>query len=98
MKWSTILQLRRIKCVFHLYHVYGFTFHIYGCIGASLVAQMIKNPPAGRRLGFDPCIGKIPWRRVWLPTLVFLLGELHRQRSLWTAVHGFAKSQTRLSN
>ena len=45
MKWSTILQLRRIKCIFHLYHVYGFTFHIYGCIGASLVAQMIKNPP-----------------------------------------------------
>ena len=27
-------------------------------------------------------VGKIPWRRKWLPTLVYLLGEFHRQRSL----------------
>ena len=26
--------------------------------------------------------GKIPWRREWLPTLVFLPGEVHEQRSL----------------
>ena len=26
--------------------------------------------------------GKIPWRRTWLPTPVFLPGEFHRQRSL----------------
>ena len=27
-------------------------------------------------------ISKIPWRRKWQPTLVFLLGESHGQRSL----------------
>ena len=27
-------------------------------------------------------LGKIPWRREWLPTAVFLLGEFHGQRSL----------------
>ena len=27
-------------------------------------------------------VGKIPWRREWLPTPVFLPGELHGQRSL----------------
>ena len=27
-------------------------------------------------------IGKIPWRRKWLPTPVFLPGEFHGQRSL----------------
>ena len=27
------------------------------------------------RLGFDPCIKKIPWRRAWQPTPVFLPGE-----------------------
>ena len=27
-------------------------------------------------------VGKIPWRRQWLPTPVFLPGESHRQRSL----------------
>ena len=32
--------------------------------------------------GFDPWVGKIPWRRVWQPTPVFLPGESHGQRSL----------------
>ena len=35
-----------------------------------------------RRPGFDPWVGKIPWRRAWLPTPVFLPGEFHGQRSL----------------
>ena len=33
-------------------------------------------------LGSNPRIGKIPWRREWLPTPVFLPGEFHGQRSL----------------
>ena len=35
-----------------------------------------------RRLGFDLWVRKIPWRRKWLPTQVFLPGEFHQQRSL----------------
>ena len=35
-----------------------------------------------RRRGFDPCIGKISWRRKWQPTLVFLPGKFHGHRSL----------------
>ena len=35
-----------------------------------------------RRPGFDPLAGKTPWRREWQPTLVFLPGEFHGQRSL----------------
>ena len=31
---------------------------------------------------FNPWIGKIPWRRKWQPTLVFLPGKSHGQRSL----------------
>ena len=34
------------------------------------------------RLGFDPRVGKIPWRRAWQLTPVFLPGESHGQRSL----------------
>ena len=30
--------------------------------------------------GFDPWVGKIPWRRKWQPTPVFLPGESHGQR------------------
>ena len=50
------------------------------------VALVVKNPPASaedlKRLRFDPWVGKIPWRRAWQPTQVFLPGESHRQRSL----------------
>ena len=35
-----------------------------------------------KRCGFDPWFGKIPWRRSWQPTPVFLPGESHGQRSL----------------
>ena len=35
-----------------------------------------------RRLGFYPWVGKMPWRRAWQPTLVFLPGKSYGQRSL----------------
>jgi len=35
-----------------------------------------------KRCGFDPWAGKIHWRRAWQPSLVFLPGESHGQRSL----------------
>ena len=38
--------------------------------------------PAVRDLGFIPGLERIPWRREWLPTPVFLPGEFHGQRSL----------------
>ena len=38
---------------------------------ASLVAQLVKNLPQCGRSGFNPWVGKIPWRRERLPTPVF---------------------------
>ena len=35
-----------------------------------------------KRCRFDPWVRKIPWRRKWQPTPVFLPGESHGQRSL----------------
>ena len=35
-----------------------------------------------KRCRFHPWVGKIPWRRAWQPTPVFLPGESHGQRSL----------------
>ena len=35
-----------------------------------------------KRRGFSPWVGKIPWRRKWLPTPVFLSGKSHGLRSL----------------
>ena len=52
-----------------------------GLLGGSVV----KNSPAhveDARDRFDPWVGKIPWRRRWQPTSVFLPGKSHGQRSL----------------
>ena len=35
-----------------------------------------------KRCKFNPWIGKIPWRKKWQPTPVFLPGQFHGQRSL----------------
>ena len=51
---------------------------------ASQVVLVVKNPLASAgdiRNGFDPWIGKIPWRKARQPNPV-LPGKLHGQRSL----------------
>ena len=47
--------------------------------GSSGCKESICNAEG---LGSIPWPGKIPWRREWQPTPVFLPGELHGQRSL----------------
>ena len=52
---------------------------------ASQVALAVKNLPANsgdKRGRFNGWVGKIPWRRAWQLTPVFLPGEPHGQRSL----------------
>ena len=48
----------------------------------SIGAQWLRICLQWRRPGFEPWVGKIPWRREWQPTSLFLHGEFHRQRSL----------------
>ena len=50
---------------------------------ASLVSQLVKNLLQCGRPGFDPWVGKIPWRRERLPTPVFWPGEFHGLYSPW---------------
>ena len=43
----------------------------------------VNNQPANAGdVGFNPWVGKIPWRRERLPTRALLPGEFHGQRSL----------------
>ena len=51
----------------------------WGFPGGSDSKESVCN--AGRP-GFTPWVGKIPWRRKWQLTPVFLPGEFHGQRSL----------------
>ena len=46
------------------------------------MAQTVMNLPAMQETGFDSWVGKIPWRRAWQPTPVFLLENPHGQRNL----------------
>jgi len=51
-----------------------------------------------RRRGFNPWVGKIPWRRKWQPTPVFLVGNpipigLQRVGCDWAHRHPFTKWQ-----
>ena len=58
-----------------------------------------ESPCQFRRPGFDPCVGKIPWRRAWQPTPKFLPGKSHGQRSLMGySLWGSQKNWTRLSD
>ena len=63
------------------------------------MAQWAKNPPATQEIQemqIRSWIQKIPWRRAWQPTPVFLPRESYGQRSLAHSVHRVAKSQTPL--
>ena len=50
---------------------------------SSLKAQTVKNvAQTVKPAMWETWVGKIPWRRVWPPTPVFLPGEFHGQSSL----------------
>ena len=55
---------------------------LYVCFGASLVAQMVKNPSAMQGSWVRSLVRKISWRREWLPSPILLPEEFQGQRSL----------------
>ena len=65
----------------------------FGFAGGSVVKNHAGDTV---ECGYDPQVRKIPWRRKWRPTPVFLPGESHEQRSLWATVHGDTKRWTQL--
>ena len=48
------------------------------CSGKESICQCRRR----KRLGFSLRVGKIPWRRKWQPTPVFLPENSHKQRDL----------------
>ena len=46
------------------------------------MAQTVKNLPVMQETWIRSWFRKIPWRREWLPSLVFLPGKFRGQRSL----------------
>ena len=71
--WGGLNKMMYVKC---LPHMKGFSG---GSDGKEFACS---SGDLGLRPGFDPCIGKIPWRSKWQPTPVFLPWELQGQKSL----------------
>ena len=62
------------------------------CMHGFLGGSVLKNPLAkARDTAFNLWVGKIPWRRKWQPTLVFLPGNPLDRGAWWAAVHGVTK-------
>ena len=59
-----------------------FTVHLFFTYRASVVAQWWRVRLQCRKPGFHPWVGKMPWRRKWQPTPVFLPGKSYGQRNL----------------
>ena len=60
-------------------NTYDIHIHIHR---APLVAQTVENTPVMQEAQVQSWVGKIPWRREWQLTAVFLPGEFRGQRSL----------------
>ena len=83
-----IFQCTLSNVVYTIHDVYGFTHIIFILLflchhrteWASLVPQTVRKLPAMQ--GSDPWVRKIPWRRGWQPTPVFLPRKFHKQRRL----------------
>ena len=82
---SLVSQLHLCVCVFKISRYMG---KLQLSNWLHLCVLVVKNPPANAGdirdagLGWDPWVGKIPWRRAQQPTPVFLPVESLGQRSL----------------
>ena len=78
----------------------GWSFSLKDCSSSShcTLNNALSRGERGFPGGSDGKESVCPWRREWLPTPVFLPGELYGQRRIVGTVHGVAKSQTQLSN
>ena len=84
--WKKLVSLvhhcgwRESQLQYHL--IYHYTYIYIGFAAYEILVPLPGFCLHCRRPGFDPRVWKIPWRRAWLPTPVFLPGEFHGQRSL----------------
>ena len=80
---QNLKELSVLLCSLQCYFYYGFSITIVKMLpmwhsGKESACQCRRH----KRGRFNPWVGKIPWRRKWQPTPVFLLRESHGQRTL----------------
>ena len=80
--WPSFMCLSMLRFGHDYWYCYHFNSHIYSLLGFPGGSVAKKPACQCRRRGFDPWSRKMPWRRKWQPTPVFLPGKSHGQRSL----------------
>ena len=74
--------LGNIKLLLSLLFPLFYSYYFMVCMGLPWWLSGKESTCQCRRQRFNPWVGKISWRRKWQPTLVFLSGKSHEQRSL----------------
>ena len=69
------------------------SYFLGGCTGLPWWLRWERICLQCRRPGFNPWFRKIPWRREWLPTPVFLPGEFHEQSRSYCSYAGSRGTQ-----
>ena len=96
--YTYIETIHTINFIHFKYIVPWVWAHVYNCVGfpdSDRGKEPTCQPRRRTRCGFDPWVGKIPWRRAWQPTLEFLPWESRGQRSsVLRRVHRVTKGQT----
>ena len=87
---SDTLESSRSLLFFHSFFIYCSVSMLCPTLCNCIYCSTPGVPVLGCEL--DPWVGKIPWRRAWQPTPVFLPRESHGQRRL----AGIARSWTKL--
>ena len=67
------------------------TLIFLNCQLEVLVVQTVKKMPTRQKTRLHPSVGKILWRREWLPTPIFLPREFHEQR--WAIVRAWSREE-----
>ena len=81
-KWSKWNQPIKVICKMPLQKFVLIIIHMCSIIGVPWWLSSKEPACQGRGHRFHPWVGKIPWRKKWQPTPVFLPGKFQGHRSL----------------
>ena len=92
--YLTVWGVKQCEVESSFYYFMCVSAHIWGFPdGLVIICLQSKRH---RKQGFDYWVRKIPWRRAWQPTPVFLPGEPMDRGTQLATVHRDTQSQTRL--
>ena len=100
--WSSLPEMLVLERVFNKSRLPSCTPQILWLlvyeVGASQVEESTCQCRRHRRCGFDPWVGKIPWRRKWQPLQYSYLGNSMDRVCWWAIAYGVIKSWIWLSD